>query len=341
MLGMKTLKNSKLSSVVYSCVLLVASGSVGAELLASPAQQPQIPATTVHAQQPQTQTQTQAYSASVWGRMSAEFQFNHEDGHAEVIAQIAKLQAHKKELYKQLQADAPYINYFFQQTHKQGLPAELALLPVIESDCDPDSRSNVGAVGWWQFMPGTAAGLGLDCNPAHDARKDIGQSTDAALIYLNGLHKTFQDDWMLALAAYNYGSGNVHKAIKKQKKWYAGIGFWGVAPALPAETQAYVPKLLALAAVVRDPGRYGIELPATIDLHMSASKAHQTNANGGSTTKPASQPVPVMVADSTDNGATSTTKMTNTVQHASRGYIRSNGVSSSLMRELSLSVADM
>lgn len=164
---MKILKNGKLSSVVYGYILLIASSGVGTALatstpvtplqtavrVASPSPsaqvkiplRPQVVARSASVHIPlRPQEQLQPYSASVWAAMSTQFQFNYEDSHPEVMAQIAKLQAHKKDLYKQLKKEAPYINYFFKQTQKHGLPAELALLPVMESDCDPESRSPLG-----------------------------------------------------------------------------------------------------------------------------------------------------------------------------------------------------
>lgn len=339
---MRLLKNSKLSSVVYSCVFLVASNSIGAAVSSLVSTQqtstPVLSAGTV------SEPSSQPYSASVWGRMSQDFQFTYEDSHPQVVAQIAILQAHKKSLYKQLEADAPYINYFFQETHKRGLPGELALLPVIESDCNANSRSKVGALGYWQLMPDTASGLGLKKCADGDPRQDIVASTQAALNFLIGLHQTFQDDWMLALAAYNYGPGNINKAIKQQKKWYKGIGFWDLQH-LPVETATYAPKLLALAAVIHDPARYGIELPPTLHLGIPAVKK-STQLASASTPVTA---VPKASANtSTASAGTSTSPALATATMASvssskphTSTIHAKGVNSSLLQEMSVSAADI
>lgn len=281
MIAMKMIKNSKyvIGSVVCSLGLLIASNNVGAELASSLLQQKQ--ASTVSASGTNTGFASSSTPAlppdSVWAQMGPAFQFDREDGHAQVIAQIKILQANKKDLYRQLQADAPYINYFFQETQKRGMPAELALLPVIESDCSAEDYSKVGALGYWQFMPATAHDLGLKCG-AHDERKDLYASTHAALNFLSDLHQTFKDDWILALAAYNWGPGNVSKAMKRSKPWYRDVGFWDL-KGLPLETQQYAPKLLALAAVIHHPERYGIVLPPTLHL-ASAETLRNAGLNG-------------------------------------------------------------
>lgn len=199
------------------------------------------------------------FSPSIWADMGDRFQFTYERNRPEVLAQIAWFQAHQDILYKTLASSAAYISYVYEETKKRNLPAELALLPIIESECNPNARSKKGASGLWQLMPRTATDLGLKRNSVYDGRKDIIASTDAALDYLGGLHQAFSKDWLLAMAAYNHGPGNLQNAIDRQKKWYKSASFWNLH--LPNETQKYVPKILALAAVIHHPGRYGIKLP--------------------------------------------------------------------------------
>ncbi len=196
---------------------------------------------------------------TLWANISQHFTLNHEVDRGQVMRQIAWLQQHQQALYNSLQAAAPYISYIYQQTQKHGVPAELALLPMIESQCNPLAKSGPGASGVWQIMPKTGKNMGLTSNSSYDGRRDVVASTDAALNYLTFLHQSFHQDWEVALAAYNWGPGNVDKQVHQQSRWYRTASFWELN--LPAETANYVPKLLALAEVVQHPDRYHIRLP--------------------------------------------------------------------------------
>lgn len=200
-------------------------------------------------------------SNSIWINMVDNFGLNHQIHRPEVSRQINRLRRNKQELHQILKSAAPYISYVYQQTQKRGLPAELALLPVIESSFDPETRSAPGATGIWQIMPGTAHELGLKSNHAYDGRRDIVASTNAALKYLTYLHKTLNHNWELALAAYNSGPGRVQNAMKRQSRSAGNSHFWALQQ-LPAETRAYVPKLLALAEFVKNSPHYQFKLPA-------------------------------------------------------------------------------
>ncbi|MFQ5487023.1 MAG: LysM peptidoglycan-binding domain-containing protein, partial [Gammaproteobacteria bacterium] len=138
------------------------------------------------------------------------------------------------------------------------LPGELALLPVVESAYQPFAYSHGRAAGIWQFIPGTARHYGLKQNWWYDGRRDIVESTRAALDYLQYLHKTFDGDWLLALAAYNSGSGTVRNAIRKNRRHGKATDFWSLH--LPRETQAYVPKLLAISEIVATPEKFQLSL---------------------------------------------------------------------------------
>jgi membrane-bound lytic murein transglycosylase D len=157
-----------------------------------------------------------------------------------------------------LQRSEPYLFHILEQVEKRGLPTELALLPVIESAFDPFARSPVGAAGIWQFMPATASEAGLQANWWYDGRRDIVAATEAALDYLSALHDRY-GDWPLALAAYNAGSARVSRAIRSNRQQGRPVNFWQLA--LPRETRDYVPKLLALRAMIVDPSEHGIVLP--------------------------------------------------------------------------------
>lgn len=139
--------------------------------------------------------------------------------------------------------------YILEQVEKRKLPGELVLLPMLESNFQSQAISNRGAVGLWQFMPATGRQFGLKQRAGYDGRKDVKASTNAALNYLEYLHKKFNRDWMLALAAYNAGEGTVERAIKRNKKAGKPTSFWFLA--LPKQTREYVPKFLALTQMIR------------------------------------------------------------------------------------------
>ncbi|MEP6990450.1 MAG: lytic transglycosylase domain-containing protein [bacterium] len=139
------------------------------------------------------------------------------------------------------------------------MPHELIYLAMIESNFNPNARSKVGAVGMWQFMSATARQFGLTVKGNTDERKNPADATDAALTYLSQLHDRF-GSWYLAAAAYNSGAGTVSKALKKVTGKTQGTDedFFRILPALPKETQDYVPKLIAAAKVGSNPDDYGM-----------------------------------------------------------------------------------
>lgn len=151
-----------------------------------------------------------------------------------------------------------YVYYVTEQLVKHQMPLELALLPIVESAYDPFAYSHGRASGMWQFIPGTGRMFNLNQDWWYDGRRDIIASTAAAISYLKSLHRYYDGDWLLALAAYNSGQGNVNKAIRKNKKLGQPTNFWALD--LPDETRSYVPKLLALAKLLDQPLRYNIAL---------------------------------------------------------------------------------
>lgn len=123
---------------------------------------------------------------------------------------------------------------------KRGVPSELKYLAVVESKLKNSATSGVGAAGVWQLMPVTAGTLGLKVTGKTDERRNTYKSTVAAAKYLNELYNQF-DDWLLVIAAYNCGAGNVNKAIKKS----GSREFWKLQNFLPAETRKHVKKFIA------------------------------------------------------------------------------------------------
>ena len=150
-----------------------------------------------------------------------------------------------------------YLFHIVEEVERRQMPAELALLPFIESAFNPQAQSRARASGMWQFMPATGKDFELRQNIFRDDRRDVLASTRAALDYLQRLHGMF-DDWHLALAAYNWGQGNVQRAITRNKR--AGKPTDYASLTMPNETRDYVPKLQAMKHIVDAPERLGLVL---------------------------------------------------------------------------------
>ncbi|HHW4981168.1 TPA: LysM peptidoglycan-binding domain-containing protein [Legionella anisa] len=192
-----------------------------------------------------------------WEVLRAQFALNHETSRAEVQEQIRWFIAHPGFLNKVCHQSEPYLYHIIDEVKKRNLPGELALLPMIESAFDPFAYSVAGAAGLWQLMPQTGAGLGLKQDWWFDARRSISSSTDAALNYLLYLNKFFNGNWILAIAAYDAGEGTIDRAIKATGG--RARSFWDLT--VPRETQIYVPRLLALAEIIKSPLQYKLTLP--------------------------------------------------------------------------------
>ena len=152
-----------------------------------------------------------------------------------------------------------YLYHIVEELEARNMPTELALLPFIESAFNPQAVSSARASGMCQFMPKTGKSFDLKQNAFRDDRRDVQASTRAALDYLERLHKMF-GDWHLALAAYNWGEGNVRKAINRNQR--AGLPTGYIDLNMPMETRMYVPKLQAMKNIVGNPPQYGVVLPS-------------------------------------------------------------------------------
>lgn len=196
---------------------------------------------------------------NIWPLIRREFQIQFNPNRPEIARQIRYFLNNRNYFYSTLEKAGPLIYYIYQQTQNRDLPAELALIPFIESEYDPFANSGAGAAGLWQFMPRTANGFGMEINWWYDDRLDIETSTQKALNYLSYLNKFFEGDWLLAMAAYDSGEGTVLNAVKQNINHNQNPFFWRLH--LPQETKSYIPKILAIVAIIDDPKYYGIELP--------------------------------------------------------------------------------
>jgi len=206
---------------------------------------------------------------NVWARIRNNFSFDL-DIDNKAIRQQRNWYAKHPDYFKRVSKRAErYLFHVANALEEHNMPAELALLPIVESAFDPFAYSHGRASGMWQFIPATGKRFGLKQDWWYDGRRDVVKSTQAAINYMNYLHKRFDGDWLLALAAYNSGEGNVNKAIRTNRRQGKATDFWSLR--LPKETEAYVPKLIALAQILNEPARYGVEFPAVKDEPYFAS----------------------------------------------------------------------
>jgi membrane-bound lytic murein transglycosylase D len=151
-----------------------------------------------------------------------------------------------------------YLFHIVEEIERRNMPMELALLPFIESAFNPQAVSSARAAGMWQFMPATGQSFDLKQNVFRDDRRDVLASTRAALDYLQQLYGRF-GDWHLALAAYNWGQGNVNRAITTNQRQGKPTGYTDLN--MPLETRMYVPKLQAVKNIMARPQAYNTTLP--------------------------------------------------------------------------------
>ena len=188
-------------------------------------------------------------------QLRAGFRLDHDLERKQVRKEVAWLVRNPEYLAGKRERGLRYLPYICAEVHKREMPAELCLIPIIESALRPHAFSPQGAVGLWQFMPSTARRFDLTLNWWTDQRRDVALSTAAALDYLAQLHQRF-GDWTLALAAYNCGEGRMHRTLRRTPGAETAFDL-----RLPRETEYYVARILAYAAVFADPERYGLELP--------------------------------------------------------------------------------
>ncbi|MCS7487835.1 MULTISPECIES: LysM peptidoglycan-binding domain-containing protein [Marinomonas] len=206
------------------------------------------------ANEQQAVTTTPQEHADIWERIRAGYQLDLDIDRPRLSSQLRWFSSHPSYLDRVSKRGERYLYYIVEELEKAGIPTEIALLPIVESGFDPFGYSHGRASGPWQFIPSTGQMYGLDQTWWYDGRRDIIGSTQAAIAYLTRLHKMFDGNWLHALASYNSGEGTVMRAIRKNKKAGKPTDFWSLD--LPRETRAYVPKLIALAKIIKDPEKY-------------------------------------------------------------------------------------
>ena len=197
-------------------------------------------------------------TTDLWQRLRLGFQFSSEQSHPRLEQEIKWFRRHSPHFHKITRRARPYLHFLVETVEKRQLPLELALLPAIESGFDPFAYSKGQASGLWQFIPITGERFGLNQDYWVDNRRHIIFATHAALDYLETLYRKFDHDWLLALAAYNTGEGNLSKRIARNRRLGLATDFWSLT--LPRETMRYVPRLLALAKMVANPEAHGLSL---------------------------------------------------------------------------------
>ncbi|WP_245835634.1 transglycosylase SLT domain-containing protein [Polynucleobacter cosmopolitanus] len=198
----------------------------------------------------------------LWDRIRDGFEL--EDSNSPLVIKHVRYYSSRPDYVDRMMSrSSRYLFYIVEEVERRKMPMELALLPFIESAFNPEAFSRAKASGMWQFMPATGKDFKLTQNIFRDERRDVIQSTDAALDYLQRLYKMF-GDWELALAAYNWGEGNVSKAIKRNQAKKLPTDYASLK--MPDETRNYVPKLLAIKNIVTNPKSYGLTLP-TLENH--------------------------------------------------------------------------
>jgi membrane-bound lytic murein transglycosylase D len=195
-------------------------------------------------------------------RLRDGFELEHIDNRR-IEAELKWFVSHPDYLTRVFTRAQRYLPHITAELEARDLPYELALLPIVESAYDPFAYSHGRAAGLWQMIPGTATRFGIEQNWWYDGRRDIVDSTRAALEYLEYLHEFNEGDWPRAIASYNSGEGNVRRAVRKNRAANKPDDFFSLR--LSKETSAYVPRLLALVEIVKDPAAFDLTLPYIVD----------------------------------------------------------------------------
>ncbi|MFT5658648.1 MAG: membrane-bound lytic murein transglycosylase D [Gammaproteobacteria bacterium] len=226
--------------------------------------------------------------ASAWYHLRQGMQLESVDN-SRVRTQLKWFLEHREYLARVMERARHILPFILSELEKENLPSELALLPIVESAYQPFAYSPGRASGLWQIIPATGRYLGLKQNWWYDGRRDMIESTRAAIRYLVSLSGQFDGDWQLALAAYNAGPGTIRSAIRYNKTRNRETDFWHLTK-IRKETVDYVPKFMALKELFENPEKYQfdllpvnnhhnyalVELDSQIDLALAADLADMT-----------------------------------------------------------------
>jgi membrane-bound lytic murein transglycosylase D len=201
-------------------------------------------------------------SADLWERIRSELSWQDIDN-KQVEKAVDNYLARPEYLPELSERGSLYLYYIVEEVQKRNMPMEIALVPLVESRLDPFAYSSGKAAGLWQIVPETGENLGLQQTWWFDGRRAVRDSTQGALDYLEKLHDEFDNDWLLALAAYNAGEGRVARARQRNQDLGLPTDFWSLN--LPVETRNYVPRILALSQIVAEPESHAVELPPVAD----------------------------------------------------------------------------
>lgn len=199
------------------------------------------------------------YPEDLYQTLRRGFQFDLTLEDPRITSQLRWYASHQSYFNRVSERAGRYMFHIVAELQARDMPLDLALLPIVESAFDPFAYSHGSAAGMWQFIPSTGRMFGLKQDWWYDGRRDVVESTRAAMEYLDQLNEMFDGDWLLALAAYNSGPGTVMRAMRRNRAEGKPTDFWHLD--LPRETEAYVPKIFALAKLIHSPETYGIELP--------------------------------------------------------------------------------
>lgn len=211
------------------------------------------------ADRPATDTLLTDPHADIWIRLRSGFSMPELDTPL-VQEKVRFYLANREALNRMFTRGGRYLHYIVEEVERRGMPAELALLPFVESAMNPVAISSAKAAGLWQFIPSTGKQYNLSQNWWVDNRRDVVQSTNAALDYLQKIYEMNERDWFLALASYNWGENAVARAVKNNRARGMPVDYLSLS--MPAETRHYVPKLIALKHIIQNADALGVALPA-------------------------------------------------------------------------------
>jgi membrane-bound lytic murein transglycosylase D len=195
----------------------------------------------------------------LWDALRTDFTLVYSNPNDPIIARFEKWYQNNPKYFQRLSERAYwYMPYILQEIKARGMPVEIALLPAIESAYRAEAVSRSNAVGMWQFIAATGSRFGLRRDWWMEGRRDLVESTRAALDYLEFLEETFDGNWEHVFAAYNAGEGTLRKQIRRNQSKNKPISYPHLE--LRKETREYVPKLFAVRNIIANPEKFGISL---------------------------------------------------------------------------------